>query len=220
MTTPDPASAAPDAFFDAAFARCPVMVILRGRSVEETVELCHRAWELGVALVEVPIPDAAAVDALRAAVAAGRAQGRPVGAGTVRTPAQVRIAAEAGAAFTVSPDWVDSVAEAAGEAGLPHLPGVATATEVGRATDRGHRWLKAFPASALGTAWFSAMSGPFPHARFVAVGGVGPDNAAEFLTAGARAVGAGGALRRDGALRRLVVAAAGRPRETSGEEHR
>lgn len=194
-----------DAFFDTAFDQCPVMVIIRGRSPEQTVDLCRQAWDLGVALVEVPIQDARAVEALRAAVAAAR--GRPVGAGTVRTPEQVGIAAETGARFIVSPDWVPAVDQAARGAGLAHLPGVATATEVGQAVDRGHRWLKAFPAAALGPAWFSAMAGPFPQIRFVAVGGVTPDNAAAYLAAGARAVGAAGALRRDGELARLVTAA-------------
>lgn len=202
-------AAGADAFFSAAFDQCPVMVIIRGKSPEETLDLCARAWDLGVALVEVPIQDDRAVEALRAAVAAAREHGRPVGAGTVRTPEQVRVAAAAGAAFTVSPDWVAEVGEAAREAGLPHLPGVATPTEVGQAIAGGHRWLKAFPASALGRAWFKAMSGPFPQARFVAVGGVDPDNAAGFLAAGARAIGAAGALHRDGALARLVTAAGG-----------
>lgn len=197
----------PDAFFTAAFDRCPVVVIIRGKSPAETVDLSRRAWRLGVTLVEVPIQDDQAVESLRAVVAAARAYGHPVGAGTVRTPELVRVAAEAGAAFTVAPDWVPAVAAAAREAGLPHLPGVATPTEVGQAIADGHRWLKAFPATALGTSWFRAMSGPFPEAKLVAVGGVDPDNVAEFLAAGARAVGVGGVLRHEGALARLIAAA-------------
>lgn len=196
-----------EAFFDAAFDRCPVMVILRGKSPQETVDLCRQAWDLGVTLVEVPVQDARAVEALKAAVTAASERGHPVGAGTVLTPEQVRLVAAVGASFTVSPDWTTEVAAASRGAGLPHLPGVATATEVGRAVANGYRWLKAFPASVLGTAWFSAMSGPFPHVRFVAVGGVGSDNAAGFLSAGAGAIGAAGTLRHDGELARLVTKA-------------
>ena len=198
-----------DAFFTAAFDQCPVMVIIRGKGPTETVDLCRRAWQLGVALVEVPIQDDQAVTSLHAAVSAGRACGQPVGAGTVRTPEQVHVAAAAGAAFVVSPDWDATVGAAARGAGLPHLPGVTTATEVSQAIHSGYRWLKAFPAAALGASWFTAMTGPFPQARFVAVGGVGPDNAAEFLAAGASAVGAAGALQRDDALARLVAAVGG-----------
>lgn len=194
-------------FFTAAFAANPVMVILRGLDPERTVAICRQAWDLGVALVEVPIQNEQAVDALRRAVAAGREAGHPVGAGTVLTPEQVRVAADAGAAFTVSPGWNGVVAAASRAAALPHLPGVATATEVGQAMADGHTWMKAFPAAALGPRWFATMTGPFPDARFVAVGGVDAQNAAALRAAGCHAVGAGGALSAAGALAELITAA-------------
>ncbi|MGV2386522.1 MAG UNVERIFIED_CONTAM: 2-dehydro-3-deoxyphosphogluconate aldolase, partial [Thermobifida fusca] len=84
------------------FAGQQVMAILRGLSAQDTVAHAHRAWDLGIALVEVPIQSPDALPALRAAVAAGRSRGRPVGAGTVTTPDRVAAAADAGAAFTVA----------------------------------------------------------------------------------------------------------------------
>jgi Entner-Doudoroff aldolase len=166
---------------------------LRGQGAE-TVELCRRAGSAGIDLVEVPVqsPDDLAV--LRDAVVEGRAAGRLVGAGTVVTVELVEQAVEAGAAFTVAPGLDEEVLRASRAAGLPHLPGVATATEVHRALQLGATWLKAFPAAALGPAWFTAMRGPFPQARFVATGGVAPANAAEFLAAGAAAASLGSAF--------------------------
>ncbi len=120
--------------------------------------------------------------------------GRLVGAGTVVSPRHVELAASAGAAFTVSPGFDADVVRASVVAGLPPLPGVATATEVQAAMALGLTWLKAFPASLLGTGWFRAMAGPFPGARFVATGGMDAANAGDFLDAGVRTVAVGSAI--------------------------
>jgi Entner-Doudoroff aldolase len=180
-------------FFTTHLARHRVLAILRGHG-SRTVELCERAWDAGIALVEVPVQSAGDLDALAAAVAAGRRRGAVVGAGTVVTVELVARVAEAGAAFTVAPGLAEDVLTASHAAGLPHLPGVATASEISRAVRLGVRWLKAFPAAALGPAWFSAMRGPFPDARFVATGGVTPENAPALLAAGAAAVSLGSAF--------------------------
>ncbi|MFB9833205.1 bifunctional 4-hydroxy-2-oxoglutarate aldolase/2-dehydro-3-deoxy-phosphogluconate aldolase [Actinoallomurus acaciae] len=182
------------AFFAAHFAPLPLMTILRGFDTVRTVELSELAWDIGVHLVEVPIQSAAALDALSSAVDAGAARGMPVGAGTVITVDHVRRAAEAGAAFTVAPGFDREVAEASIDAGLPHLPGVATATEVQRATAFGLGWLKMFPASDLGPGWLRSMHGPFPDARFVATGGMHAGNTRTYLDAGAAGVSLGSAL--------------------------
>ncbi|NEB81742.1 bifunctional 4-hydroxy-2-oxoglutarate aldolase/2-dehydro-3-deoxy-phosphogluconate aldolase, partial [Streptomyces sp. SID14478] len=87
-----------------------------------------------------------------------------------------------------------AVASASVAAGLPHLPGVATATDVQAARALGLTWLKAFPASVLGADWFRAMRGPFPEVPFVATGGMDAGNAAAYLSAGARVVAVGSAL--------------------------
>ena len=171
-----------------------VMAILRGLPPAETVALANRIWDAGIRLVEVPIGSPEAVPALRAAVRAGAERGMRVGAGTVLTPAQVRVSAEAGAEYTVAPGLDLTVLSASLAAGLPHLPGVATATEVQHAYNAGCRWMKAFPAGALGTGWLRAVHGPFPDVAFVATGGLRAADVAEFLDAGARVVALGAAL--------------------------
>ncbi|MEH0929163.1 bifunctional 4-hydroxy-2-oxoglutarate aldolase/2-dehydro-3-deoxy-phosphogluconate aldolase [Micromonospora sp. CPCC 205558] len=185
MTTPD---------FDHIFGGARVMAILRGLPVAETVRLAERAWDLGIDVVEVPVATADAVPALRAAVEAGAARDRIVGAGTVLDVEQVAAAADAGARFTVAPGLDLAVADAAAARGLPHLPGVATPTEAQQALRHGLTWLKAFPAISLGPAWFKAVAGPLPQLRFVATGGLDASNAGAFLQAGVRVVAVGSAL--------------------------
>jgi 2-dehydro-3-deoxyphosphogluconate aldolase/(4S)-4-hydroxy-2-oxoglutarate aldolase len=186
-----------------------LMAILRGFGVERSVELAQAAWDLGIDCVEVPIQSERDIEALRAVVAAGALRGKPVGAGTVVTLEHVRQAAEAGAAFTVSPGFDLDVVRASCAAGLPPLPGVATASEVQAASTAGLTWLKAFPASLHGTEWFTAMKGPFPGVKFVATGGMDASNAEEFLSHGVRVVAVGSALVDPTQLQSLAAIVAG-----------
>lgn len=179
---------------DDIFGGTKVMAILRGLPPEQTADIANRAWDLGIKAVEVPIGQPEQVRSLAAAVRAGAQRGMQVGAGTVVTVSQVRAALDAGARYTVAPGFDASVLSASATAGLPHLPGVATGTEVQQARAAGCRWVKAFPAAALGAAWFSAMRGPFPDMNFVATGGLTATTAGTFLAAGARVVAVGAAL--------------------------
>jgi Entner-Doudoroff aldolase len=183
-----------NADFDRILAGRPLMAIFRGLGTTRSLERARTAWDLGIDVVELPIQSDADVEALAAVVAAGREEGRLVGAGTVVSTRHVELAASAGAAFTVSPGFDAEVVRASAAAGIPPLPGVATASEVQAAMALGLTWLKAFPASLLGAGWFRAMAGPFPDARFVATGGMDATNAGAFLDAGVRTVAVGSAL--------------------------
>jgi Entner-Doudoroff aldolase len=168
-----------------------VVLILRALDPETTVARAEAAWSAGIRLVEVTIGTPGGLAALHAAVEAGAAHGQRVLAGTVLTPDAARGAAAAGALGTVAPGLDLDVLAASHDAGLPHLPGVATPSEVQRAVGAGCRWMKAFPAVSLGPAWFRTMRGPFPGVRFIATGGVTASTAGAFLDAGAVAVGMG-----------------------------
>jgi 2-dehydro-3-deoxyphosphogluconate aldolase/(4S)-4-hydroxy-2-oxoglutarate aldolase len=183
----------------------PVMAILRGYAPDRTVELANRAWDLGVQSVEVPVQTAEAAAALAATVRSGAARGRTVGAGTVTTVARLEAAVAAGAAFAVSPGVDEDVIRASLDLGLPYLPGVYTATDVQTCLRLGLTWLKAFPATHLGTGWFSAMRGPFPEVSFVATGGITAANAEAFLDAGASMVAVGSALESEDQLPLLAA---------------
>ena len=186
------------------FHDVPLMAILRGMGVERSLSVATTAWDLGIEVVEVPVQTPTDVEALRVVAEAARERGLTVGAGTVVSLEHVRQAADAGAAFTVSPGFDVDVVRASHEAGMPALPGVSTATEVQRAMAEGLTWLKAFPASLLGTGWFPAMRGPFPQARFVATGGMDSGNARSYLDAGVRVVAVGSALEDEAQLPALA----------------
>ncbi|WP_430296875.1 bifunctional 4-hydroxy-2-oxoglutarate aldolase/2-dehydro-3-deoxy-phosphogluconate aldolase [Sinomonas sp. B1-1] len=180
--------------FDEIFGAAPLMAILRGMGAERSLAVSATAWDLGIDVVELPIQTPDDIEALRVVAAAARERGKIVGAGTVVTVEHVQQAVDAGAAFTVSPGFDLEMVRASSDAGLPALPGVSTPSEVQLALKEGLTWLKAFPASVLGTEWIKAMKGPFPQAKFVTTGGMSASNAGDFLRAGARVVAVGSAL--------------------------
>jgi 2-dehydro-3-deoxyphosphogluconate aldolase/(4S)-4-hydroxy-2-oxoglutarate aldolase len=184
-----------NAFFDQSFANQRVMAIIRGLPPADTVELCERAWRAGIEVVEVPVQSPGAIASLRAAAAAASHWRRKIGVGTVTTHSQVEEARLTGAVFTVAPGFSADIAASSLAAGLAHLPGVATASEVQQAVAFGFRWLKVFPAAQLTSSWIRALLAPFPDLCFVATGGIDAHNAQEFLAVGAKVVAIGSALR-------------------------
>ncbi len=132
----------------------------------------------GAEAIEVTFRTEAAPRALEALAGSGLI----AGAGTIRTTAQLDEALAAGAQFIVSPALDPVVVERCLDAGVPVLPGIATATELNQALALGLRAVKVFPAEPLGgAALIAALAAPFPEARFVPTGGLGVHNAAEYL---------------------------------------
>jgi 2-dehydro-3-deoxyphosphogluconate aldolase/(4S)-4-hydroxy-2-oxoglutarate aldolase len=118
-----------------------------------------------------------------------------VGAGTVLDIETARRCLDAGANFLTSPGLDLGVVEFAIGKGVVVLPGALTPTEVMMASKAGADFVKVFPCSHLGSArYIKALKGPFPHVPLIAAGGVNQENAAEFIVAGAIALGIGGAL--------------------------
>jgi Entner-Doudoroff aldolase len=190
--------------FDDIFQGAPLMAILRGMGVERSVRLATTAWDLGIDAIEVPLQTDEDDRALRELVKLGAERGKVVGAGTIITPAQVLAARDAGARYLVSPGLDPRIVEAARDAGLPILPGVATPSEVQLAVSLGLDWLKAFPATWLGTSWFRHIRGPFPQVTFVATGGLDATNVTDYLDAGVRVAAVGSALEDAAQLPRLA----------------
>lgn len=198
-------------YFDELFGEQHVMAILRGYAPDETVKRVVQAWDLGVENVEVPVETPAAMPSLLAALEAAAERGKVVGAGTITSVEQLEAVAEAGVGYTVAPGFDPEVSARSVALGLPHLPGVSTATEIQAAMRQGHRWVKAFPASILGTAWFTTMHGPFPQLSFVATGGMDVDNTEAFLRAGVQVVALGSALARADQWGRIAALLRGFP---------
>jgi 2-dehydro-3-deoxyphosphogluconate aldolase / (4S)-4-hydroxy-2-oxoglutarate aldolase len=106
-----------------------------------------------------------------------------VGAGTLRSAADVRAARDAGCLFGVSPGYTAEIGAACRDAALPLLPGVATASEVMAANADGLSFLKFFPATAAGGAsLLRALAGPFPDVVFCPTGGITVETAPQFLS--------------------------------------
>ncbi len=112
-----------------------------------------------------------------------------VGAGTVRSASSVRRAVEAGAQFTVAPNFEAETSAVAHSQGVLHLPGVFTATEAQTAFAAGCRMLKLFPMEFFGPAYLRALRAPLDDVDFVPNGGVSLENIADYAHAGAAAVG-------------------------------
>ena len=112
-----------------------------------------------------------------------------VGAGTVLTPEQAQASVAAGARFLVSPVCDLAVIAWAHRLGVVPIPGTATPTEMWQAHRAGVEVVKLFPAAEKGPDYVRACLGPMPFLRIVPTSGVTEANAAEFLRAGAFAVG-------------------------------
>ncbi|MEV5958573.1 bifunctional 4-hydroxy-2-oxoglutarate aldolase/2-dehydro-3-deoxy-phosphogluconate aldolase [Streptomyces sp. NPDC051987] len=158
----------------------PVVPVLVVDDAAVAVPLARALVAGGLPVIEVTLRTPAALDAVRAVAEA--VPEAVVGAGTVLTPEQVTRCVAAGARFLVSPGWTDGLLTAMTASGLPFLPGVSTASEVVALLERGVREMKFFPAQAAGgTPYLKSLAGPLPQARFCPTGGIGPDNAREYL---------------------------------------
>src|SRR4051812_8825753 len=158
----------------------PVIPVITIERVEDGVPLARALVSGGLRLLEITLRTAAGRDAAAAMIA--DVPEAVVGIGTVLTPRDLDRSRALGARFALSPGATPELLDAAADSDLPFMPGVATASELMMALARGFDTVKFFPAvPAGGVAALKALAGPFPHARFCPTGGVGEDNAAEWL---------------------------------------
>ena len=174
-----------------------LMAIVRGTDPGAALRTVMTLVQEGVRLVEVSLTTPQALGVItRAGQELGPAA--VVGAGTVITEDDAASAADAGAAFVVTPAAVPGL-RVARERGLPLLAGALTPGEVIAATQQGAEAVKLFPASLGGVRYLRALLDPLPGTAFVPVGGVDADTARQYLAAGAIAVGVGSPLIGDAA---------------------
>ena len=117
-----------------------------------------------------------------------------VGAGTVMTVEQVRMAFEAGAKYIISPNVDERVIKETKKLGMVSIPGALTATEAAFAYECGADIVKIFPGGLLGEDYIKALKGPLSHIPLTAVGNINQKNCADFIKAGCVGVGVGGSL--------------------------
>lgn len=176
-----------------------ILAVLRAPSPELALEASEAIIRGGVSGIEVTFstPDAPAV--IRELIAR-HGDAAYIGAGTVTTAEQATQAADAGAAFLVSPGTLPDLTRAMLDTGRVVMTGAMTPTEVMGALELGVDVVKIFPASLGGPSYLGALRGPFPDAPLMPTGGVKPDNLADWFAAGAVAVGAGGDLANGAAI--------------------
>lgn len=118
-----------------------------------------------------------------------------IGTGTLFNVQQLQLAIAAGAQFLFTPHVDREMIQAAVAKNVPIIPGALTPTEIITAYTQGASCVKVFPVQALGgTSYIKSLQGPMGHIPLIPTGGVTPDNAKEFLQAGAIAVGLSGQL--------------------------
>ena len=159
----------------------PVIPVIVLNDVAHAVPMARALVAGGIRMLEVTLRTPQALACMEAI--AKEVPDAVVGAGTVRSAADAKAAANAGAKFAVSPGYTSAVGQACRDQGLSLLPGVATGSEIMMAQEDGYTELKFFPAmQAGGPAMLKAWGGPFFDVRFCPTGGVTPQNAQEFLS--------------------------------------
>ena len=168
--------------------------VLRAPSAEIAVAAAQAIEKGGVPVVEVTMTVPGAIDVIPEMVKSSH--GRVlVGAGTVLDPETARACMLVGAQFVVSPSLNVKTIEVCRRYGVPVIPGALTPTEVVTAWEAGADVVKVFPCSAVGgPKYLAALKGPLPQIDLIPTGGVSLATAAEFLAAGAFALGVGGDL--------------------------
>jgi 2-dehydro-3-deoxyphosphogluconate aldolase/(4S)-4-hydroxy-2-oxoglutarate aldolase len=117
-----------------------------------------------------------------------------LGAGTVLDPETARRVIDAGARFVVSPIFRKDLLKLCHAEDVAVVPGCFTPTEIFEAWESGADFVNVFPANVLGPAYFRSLRGPIPHLPIIPSGGVTLDNVAEWIGAGAVALGVHTAL--------------------------
>jgi 2-dehydro-3-deoxyphosphogluconate aldolase/(4S)-4-hydroxy-2-oxoglutarate aldolase len=158
----------------------PVIPVIVLHDVAHAVPMARALLAGGIRMLEVTLRTPQALACMEAI--ARDVPEAVVGAGTIRSAADVQASVMAGARFGVSPGYTSKVGQACRDAGLPLLPGVATGSEIMMAQEDGLTQLKFFPAvQAGGLAMLKAWQGPFGEVKFCPTGGITSANAPEFL---------------------------------------
>jgi 2-dehydro-3-deoxyphosphogluconate aldolase/(4S)-4-hydroxy-2-oxoglutarate aldolase len=170
-----------------------VVPVVRAQSGQEALQLVQALRDGGIDVIELTMTVPGAVEIIRELC---KAPGDAiVGAGTVLDAETARACMLAGAKFVVSPATDEPTITLCRTYGVPIMAGALTPTEVVRAWRAGSDMVKVFPCGAVGGAsYLKALKAPLPQIELIPTGGVSLETAADFIKAGASAVGAGADL--------------------------
>lgn len=185
-----------------------LIAILRGLTPSEALPIGEALITAGITKIEVPLNSPDPLDSIAALVREFGNQAE-FGAGTVLTTEAVNQVADTGATLIVSPNCDPEIITATKQLGLKSYPGVLTPTECFMALKHGADGLKIFPASKMGVDGLSALRAVLPaETQVFMVGGVGPDNFADYIKAGANGFGIGSGVYKPGYTAEQVAKAA------------
>ena len=177
-----------------------VVPVVRASSAREARMAADAVCEGGIPIAEITMTVPGAVEVIRELTKSSRGHVL-VGAGTVLNVEAAKQCLDAGAEFLVSPGLNLEVIRLAAKEGKLMMAGALTPTEVITAWEAGSDFVKVFPCGQVGGAkYIRALKGPLPQVPLVPTGGVNLNTAAEFVEAGAAALGVGGELVAAGAL--------------------
>jgi 2-dehydro-3-deoxyphosphogluconate aldolase/(4S)-4-hydroxy-2-oxoglutarate aldolase len=178
-----------------------VVPVVRASSAREARMAADAVCQGGIPIAEITMTVPGAVEVIRELTKSSPGDVL-VGAGTVLNVAAAKQCLDAGAEFLVSPGLNLEVIQLAAKEGKLMMAGALTPTEVITAWEAGSDFVKVFPCGQVGGAtYIKALKGPLPQVPLVPTGGVNLNTAAEFVEAGAAALGVGGELVPAGALR-------------------
>jgi 2-dehydro-3-deoxyphosphogluconate aldolase / (4S)-4-hydroxy-2-oxoglutarate aldolase len=170
-----------------------IVPVIRAHSRDEAWFAAEAIQHAGISIVEITMTVPGALDVISDLVRTSPEL--LVGAGTVLNPESARRCLDAGAQFLVSPGLKLKTVEFAVKENVLIMAGALTPTEIMAASEAGADFVKIFPCANVGGAsYIRALKGPFPDVPLVPTGGVNLETAAEFLRAGAAALGVGGEL--------------------------
>lgn len=175
---------------------CGVVAVVRATDAEQAERIAEACLTAGIAGIEITftVPGAPGIiETLAKRYASGDVV---IGAGTVLDAETARAAILAGAQFIVSPCLSEACAKLCLRYQVPYLSGAMTVKEIVDCLEAGADIVKIFPGSVVGPEMIAAVRGPLPHAKMMPTGGVSTGNIADWIRAGAVAVGAGGDLTR------------------------
>jgi 2-dehydro-3-deoxyphosphogluconate aldolase/(4S)-4-hydroxy-2-oxoglutarate aldolase len=189
-----------------------IIPVVRASSADEANRAVEAICAGGIPVVEITMTVPNAISVIKDVV---QKRGKEVliGAGTVTSADQAESCVAAGAQFLVSPGLSLKMMDVARKHSMLAIPGALTPTELMNAQEHGARLVKIFPCGNVGgPKYLKSLKGPFPKAELIPTGGVNPANAAEFIAAGAFAVGVGAdlvdaAALREGNLQKITLAA-------------
>ncbi|HEX8028422.1 MAG TPA: bifunctional 4-hydroxy-2-oxoglutarate aldolase/2-dehydro-3-deoxy-phosphogluconate aldolase [Vicinamibacterales bacterium] len=169
-----------------------VVAVVRLADPRAGQEVAAALLEGGVSAIEITMTVPRAVEVI--AELSSSMPDALIGAGTVTSAAMARAVMSAGARFVVSPIFKPEIIAACHGQEVPAFPGCFSPTEIAAAFELDADIIKVFPATSLGPSYIKDLRGPFPALKLMPTGGVSRDNAADWIRAGAVAIGAGTAL--------------------------